>query len=169
VAPALIALGAHVTAVGPTATRTLPLDSFFVLPETDPERETVLGRGEVLTGVELPPPLPGLISSYRKVRMRAAWDFALASVAVALRFARGTVKDPRVVLGGVAPVPWRSRDAEAALAGATLDTQTIARAAAAALAKAEPLAGNAYKVPLVRGLLEAQLAAVVRNSDARTS
>jgi len=159
-APALIALGAHVTLVGRAATRTLPLEAFFVLPEADPERETVLAPGEIVTGVEMPGPLPGLVSSYRKVRTRAAWDFALVGVAVALRLASGVVKDPRIVLSGVAPVPWRSRDAEAALAGARLDTQSIARAAEAALARAEPLAGNAYKVPLARGLLESQLASL---------
>jgi xanthine dehydrogenase YagS FAD-binding subunit len=158
-APALIALGAHVQLAGAEATRTLPLESFYVPPSVDAERETVLARGEIVGAVELPPTAPGLLSSYRKVRVRGAWDFALASVALAVRFSGGFCSYARVVLGGVAPLPWRSRAAEILVTGSRLDRASIERAAEAALQEAEPLSQNAYKVALTKGLLAAQLAA----------
>ncbi|HPC83475.1 MAG TPA: xanthine dehydrogenase family protein subunit M [Thermoanaerobaculaceae bacterium] len=161
-APALVALGASVRLVGPAGPRALLLDRFFVPPSTDPQRETVLEPGEILTDVVLPPPGAGLRSSYRKVRARAVWDFALAGVALAARMEGDVVREARVVLSGVAPVPWRHPGAEAALAGKPLDATTIAAAARAATAGAEPLAHNAYKVELLRGLLTDELERLAR-------
>jgi xanthine dehydrogenase YagS FAD-binding subunit len=157
-APALIALGAVARITGPAGERSLALESLHVPPAEDPTRETRLEPGEILTAVALSAPPPGLRSSYRKVRGRGAWDFALAGVALALRFAGGTVAAARVVLSGVAPVPWRARAAEAVLTGRRLDDATVAAAAAAAVAGAEPLAHSRYKVAMVRGLVAEQLA-----------
>lgn len=161
-APALVVLGASVRLVGPSGKRDVPLDRFFVAPGRDPQRETVLAPGEILTEVLLPPAAPGLRSSYRKVRARAAWDFALAGVALAVRVEAGVVREARVALSGVAAVPWRHAGVEAILAGKPLDAATIAAAAAAATAGAEPLAQNAYKVELLRGLLTDELERMAR-------
>lgn len=156
-APALIALGASMRVNGPAGLRALPLDEFFVPPGVDPLRETVLEAGEILTEVILPPPVRGLRSSYRKVRARAVWDFALAGVALALRVDAGVVREARVVLSGVAPIPWRHRDVEAALVGRRLDGASISAAAAAATRGAGPMTRNAYKVELLRGLVTDEL------------
>lgn len=153
----LVALEARVRVVGPAGARTVPVESFFLLPSVDLRRENVLQPGEIVTEVLLPPPLPGLRSRYRKVRARGAWDFALAGVALAFRVAGGLVDFARIVLSGVAPAPWRSKEAEAALVGRPLDAATAGRAGAAAVKGAEPLEQNAYKVDLVRGLVEGTL------------
>ncbi|HXY41659.1 MAG TPA: xanthine dehydrogenase family protein subunit M [Vicinamibacteria bacterium] len=159
-APALMALGAVVQVVGPAGSRTLALDKLFVLPKDDVGRETVLQPGELVTRVVLPRPAPGLRSTYRKVRARASFDFALAGAAVALQLEGGHVRRARVVLSGVAPVPWPAPAVEQALTGQRLDHDTIARAAEAATEKMEPLEKNAYKLPLLRGLLRERLEAL---------
>jgi len=157
-APALTALGASVRVVGPDGARTVPIDEFYLRPEQDVHREAALEPGEVVTEIVLPPPASGLRSSYRKVRARRAWDFALAGVALAVRFDGHRVADSRVVLSGAAPIPWRSREAEAAIAGRTLDAATCRAAAEAAMGAARPLKRNGYKIPLFKGLLEEELA-----------
>jgi xanthine dehydrogenase YagS FAD-binding subunit len=156
-ASALVALDAKVTIAGPKGVRTIPLASFFVLPEVSVVKENVLTPGEVLTEILLDPPQPGARSTYRKVRERGAFDFALVGAAVLVALAGGKVQTARVVLSGVAPVPWRSADAEKALAGRSLDAATVAAAAAAAVKDAVPLPWNEFKVPLVRGVLEETL------------
>jgi len=156
-APALAALGATVAIVGPRGTRTVAVEELFVPPGTDVLHETVVGDDEILASISIPPPPSGLRSSYRKVRTRGAWDFALAAVALALELEDGTVRAARVVLGGVAPVPWRSRTAEQALIGAPLDASAVARACEAAVLGAQPLEHNGYKVPLLKGLVAEQL------------
>ena len=115
-----------------------------------------IAPGEIVTEILLSP-APGLHSSYRKVRERGAWDFALASVALALESSDGRVKRASVVLGGVAPVPWRAEAVERAIVGISLDGKTARAAAAAAVEGAEPLAHNAYKLPLIRGIVEESL------------
>jgi xanthine dehydrogenase YagS FAD-binding subunit len=161
-APALVALGATVRIVGPGGTRNVPVEAFHVLPSVDPRRETVLEPGEIVAEVVLPPPAPGLRSTYRKVRARASWDFALAGAAFALRMAGDVVREARVAFSGVAPVPWRAKGVEAALTGQRLNAATIGGAAAAAVKGAEPLAHNGYKVPLLRGLVTERLEALAR-------
>ena len=121
------------------------------------QKETVLKPNEIVTEILLPPPIQGLRSSYRKVRARRSWDFALAGVALALRFNGDHVEKARVVLSGAAPIPWRSKEVEEAITGKRLDAVTAAQAAEAAVKNAEPLENNAYKVPLFRGLLEEEL------------
>ena len=108
----------------------------------------------------LPPPTPGLRSSYRKVRTRGAWDFALAGVALAIVFDGDTVRSARIFLSGAAPIPWRATGVEAAITGKKLDAATIATAAAAGIEGAEPLAKNGYKLPLFEGLITDQLEAI---------
>ncbi len=153
-ATALTALGATVAIAGPTGERAVPIDEFFVLPETDVTREHVLGPGEIVTEVRLPALPEGTLSACRKVRARGAWDFALASLAATVRLEKDRVRDARLVLGAAAPIPWRARDAEQAIAGQRLDAKTIQRAAAAAVRGAAPLAHNGYKVAMFRGLVE---------------
>ncbi|MGE5239428.1 MAG: FAD binding domain-containing protein [Chloroflexota bacterium] len=161
-APALMALGATLRIAGPAGSRTVPVENFFVLPRVDVTRENVLKGNEVVTDIILPPPPQGSVSSYRKARARRSWDFALAGVAVALVFRDGLVTDARVVLSGVAPVPWRAKDAEDALTGKRLDGE-IKAAAAAAVRGAKPLSGNGYKIALTQGLIEEALLAHTRS------
>jgi len=160
-AVALVALGARARVTGPGGVRTVPLATFFVLPEKNVKKETVLERNEVLTDILLPPAETGAKSSYRKVRSRGSWDFALASVALALTIdTGGIVKRARVVLGAAAPAPWRAEGAEKAIVGNKLTADTAARAAEAAVKGAETLSQNEYKVALFRGVVEEQLLAM---------
>lgn len=162
-APALVALEAQVRIRGTGGSRMVAVEGFHVPPATDPTRETVLEPGEVVTEIILPPPARGLRSSYRKVRARRSWDFALAGVALAVAPNGGTVEKARVVLSGAAPIPWRAVASEEALAGRPLDAETAARAGEAAVEGARPLAQNGYKIPLFRALVEAELLALVED------
>jgi xanthine dehydrogenase YagS FAD-binding subunit len=150
-APALMALDASVRLAGPRGSRTVALDAFFVLPSKDYTRETVVEPDELVTEVLLPPPPATAASTYRKVRARGAWDFALTGAAVALGLHGKKIERARVVLSGVAPVPWRVELAERELIGHELSDALIERAAQRASAKASPLSANAYKVALVQG------------------
>lgn len=157
-APALVALGASVTLRSSAGERKVELESFFTLPSAgDLKRETVLRDDEVLTHVHVPAPAAGMQSTYLKFRERGSFDFALSSVALSVWRDGARVKEARVVLGGVAPIPWRAKGAEAALVGAALDAATIQRASEAAVQGAEPLGQNAYKIPLTRGLVQRAL------------
>lgn len=158
-APMLVALGAEVRISGARGERSMALEDFFVLPDQDLERENVLQQGEIVTEVVLPA-ASGVKSSYRKIRERGAWDFALVSVALAVRLSGSTVAEARVVLGGVAPAPWRSAAAEAALIGKEPNPSVAAAVAAAAVAGAQPLEQNAYKVLLAKGALMESLVAL---------
>jgi xanthine dehydrogenase YagS FAD-binding subunit len=164
-APALVALGATLRVRGPAGERTLPVEELFVPPADDPTRETILEPGEIVVDVELPVPAAGLRSSYRKVRARQAWDFALAGLALAVTLdgagAGARVRSVRAVLSGVAAVPWRSTAIEATITGRRLEPAVIEQAAAAAVRDAEPLDHNGYKVDLVRGVVVEELAALV--------
>jgi len=160
IAPALAALGAVCRISGPASSRSVAVESFHVPATEDPRRETVLEVDEILTEVVLPPPASGLRSSYRKVRERGAWDFAIAGVALALVFEGDTVTSADVFLSGAAPVPWRSTATEDIITGSTLDAATIAKAATATIEGAEPLAKNGYKLPLFEGLVTEQLEAI---------
>ena len=156
-APALTAYKATVHIAGPAGMRNVSIEQFFVAPSKDVTKETVLEKGEIVTEIILPPPLRGVKSSYRKVRARSSWDFALAGVALALQMTGGNVTDARILLSGAAPIPWRSVDAEKALMGNTLDPDTIKRTAALSVSNARSLSHNAYKIPLFRGIIEEEL------------
>jgi len=156
-APALVAFDAHVRIMGPKGARTVALEKFCVLPAVDARRDTVLEPGEIVTDIALPP-AQGVRSSYRKVRARASWDFALAGLALAIRFDREVVSHARAVLSAAAPIPWRSKELEGALLGKKLDADIIAKAADAAMKNAQPLEQNGYKIPLFKGMIEEELA-----------
>jgi xanthine dehydrogenase YagS FAD-binding subunit len=159
-APMLVALQAVVRINGPRGDRLVGLDEFFVLPSTAIEKENVLEQGEIVTDIMLPAPETGLRSTYRKVRERGAWDFALAGVALAIKFEGDTVIDARVVFSGVAPVPWRSRETETVIIGKRVDAALAARAAVTAIKKASPLEQNGYKAPVLQGAVEESLLAI---------
>jgi len=151
---ALVALDAIVHARAPGGgERAIPIADLHVLPGAHPEVESVLARGELITHVTIPATPLAARSRYVKVRDRAAYAFALASAAVALELAGETIRAARVALGGVATKPWRSPEAEQALAGQPAGRRTFERAAAAALAAARPRGGNTYKVELARRTL----------------
>ncbi|MBW7932924.1 MAG: FAD binding domain-containing protein [Gemmatimonadaceae bacterium] len=155
-APALMSLDAKVRLASARGTRTLTLDEFFVLPAKDHTRETVVAADEIVTDILLPPPPKGAAGAYRKIRARGAWDFAITGAAATLGFDGSRVAHARIVLSGVAPVPWRVPAAEKVLVGHSLSETRIEQAAKAASAGASPLSGNAYKVALVQGaVLEA--------------
>ena len=135
------------------AARSIPLSEFYLLPGDTPERETVLDAGELITHVHLPASLDARRSHYLKVRDRASYEFALASAAVVLETRGDSITRASVSLGGVATVPWRSREAEAALVGALACRETFVIAADAALAQARPLQHNAFKVQLAKRTL----------------
>jgi xanthine dehydrogenase YagS FAD-binding subunit len=139
--------------LGPNGERTIPLVSFYRLPGDEPQRDTVLEHGELITAVDLPQLPFATRSHYRKVRDRASYAFALVSVAAAIDVADGMVRDARIAFGGVAHVPWRAAKAEAALRGAPATEDMFGRAADAELADAQPLPGTAFKVPLARNVL----------------
>jgi xanthine dehydrogenase YagS FAD-binding subunit len=156
-APAFLALDARVRIIGPKGARILPIEKFFILPDEDATRETALGPGELVIGILVPPGTPGTTSSYRKVRARGSWDFAMAGLATAITMKAGKVADARLVLSGVAPAPWRLHAVEKLLIGQKIDAKVVAKAADAAVAGAKPLEQNGYKVALVRGLIEEAL------------
>jgi xanthine dehydrogenase YagS FAD-binding subunit len=159
-APALMALGASVTIQGPQNSRTVPLDKFFVLPTQSIQRENILAANEIVTAVTVPAPKPGTKSVYLKQKGRESFDWALASVACVLQITGGTVKNAALVLGGVAPIPWRAAAAEKLLVGQKLTPELAKRVADAALQGAKPLQHNAYKVPLTKALVRHALAQV---------
>jgi xanthine dehydrogenase YagS FAD-binding subunit len=156
-AVALAAFDAVVHVLGPAGARELPLLELHRLPGDDPSRDTVLEPDELIVAVELPKLPVAAHSTYRKVRGRASFEFALVSVAAALELEDGAVREARVALGGVAHKPWRARRAEEALRGAPATRESFARAAAAELEQAEPLRDNGYKVPLAHNTLVATL------------
>jgi xanthine dehydrogenase YagS FAD-binding subunit len=152
-AVALAALDAVVHVEGAAGPRVVPLGEFYRLPGDEPDRETTLERGDLITAVELPALGYAAHSAYRKVRDRASYAFAVASAAAALDVAGGVVRDVRLALGAVAPVPWRARRAEQLLAGRPATAEWFGRAADAELAAAAPLRDNAFKVTLVRNIV----------------
>jgi xanthine dehydrogenase YagS FAD-binding subunit len=156
-AVALVALDATVE----TSSRSLPLRDLHRLPGDEPERDTVLEHGELITAVRLPPLPFARRSRYAKVRERASFSFAVVSVAAALEVEDGFVKNVRLALGGVAHTPWRARLAEGALLGAPATAESFARAAAAELAEARPLRDNAYKLSIAGNLIVRTLSELV--------
>lgn len=156
-APMLVALDASAHIHSPDGHRDVPLGEFFTMPtEGDVTRENVLRPDELLTTVSLPR-REGWRSTYLKFQEKGSFDFALSAVALALRMQGDVVEEARIVLGGVAPVPWRAPAAESALTGRRIDDGAIAAVQEQALAGAEPLEQNGYKVPLTQGLLRRAL------------
>jgi xanthine dehydrogenase YagS FAD-binding subunit len=159
-APALVALDATFRLIGPAGERRVAASDFFALPSVNPARENVLAEDEVLAGVEVPVPAAGTRSHYLKIMDREAWTHAVVSAAVVLQMDGNVCRRARLVLGGVAPIPWRLPDIEPLLAGRPLTSDVIDRAAALAVAGARPLAHNAYKIPLTQAAVSRALTAV---------
>ncbi|MEI9931821.1 MAG: xanthine dehydrogenase family protein subunit M [Rhizomicrobium sp.] len=150
---ALSALDATVTVVGRNGEREIPLINLHRLPGMTPQIETLLEAGELITAVTLPPNNFAACSSYRKVRDRASYAFALVSVAAGLEMDGDIVKDVRLALGGVAHKPWRAHIAESALKGGPITDATLHQAAYAELAAAKGLRDNAFKIELAKRVI----------------
>lgn len=160
-APALVALGAQIKIVGPSGEKTIPLEKFFVLPSVDYKRENILTGGEIVTKIIVPAPKPGSKGFYYKVRERLAWDHAIVAVATIVESSGGVVRDARVVMGGVAPIPWRAGKAEEFLRGKAINEASAKRAGEIALEGAKPLKDNSYKIRIAQDLIQRGLLASV--------
>lgn len=160
-APALVALDAEVRLRGTNGDRAVPMAGFLQPPSDDRRTETAARPGELIAAVHLPPLPAQARTTFLKAMDRNVWAFALVSVAVVLHLDERQIVDARIVMGGVASVPWRAVEAEAVLRGAGADEAAFARAADAALAGARTLQHNGYKVPLATALVRRALAAAV--------
>jgi len=156
-APALVALDATFHIVGPSGERDVPAADFFVLPRQKAAAENILANDEVLASVHVPASAAGTRSVYEKVLDREAWTHAVVSAAIVLRMEGQVCRSARVVLGGVAPIPWRLPEVERLLAGQRITEAIATRAGEAAVAGARPLAKNAYKVPMTNALVRRTL------------
>jgi xanthine dehydrogenase YagS FAD-binding subunit len=182
-APALVALDAKFVITGPKGQRVIPAADFFALPKTDPARENVLAHDEILTEVRLPAvkgswtfntpystTTSGLRSMYHKELDRESWTHAVVSVAAALEIDQGVCRGARIVLGGVAPVPWRLQKVEAMLMGQRITPELAAKAGEASIEGAQPLAKNKYKLPITKAVVKRTIAGLTgggAGSDSR--
>ncbi len=160
-APALIAYDAEIELRGPRRSRRIALADLYLAPRGRERREHTLKAGELITAVRIGERALGRRGTYLKALDRKAWSFALVSVAAAARIRDGKASDVRIVLGGVAPVPWRVPEAERALEGRALDDAACADASDLLLAGAQPLRDNAYKLTLARALVRRALRGLV--------
>jgi len=156
-APALVALDAEFHVSGPSGDRVIPAGQFFQLPRVDAARENVLAPDDVMFAITLPAARPGVRSTYHKVLDREAWTHAVVSVAIVLDMDKQVCRSARVVLGGVAPIPWRLPKVEAMLVGQRITPELAAKAGEAAIEGARPLAKNKYKVPLTKNVVKRTL------------
>jgi xanthine dehydrogenase YagS FAD-binding subunit len=159
-APMLIALAATATIASPKGDKVLPLESFYAGPDVDVRRENVLTKGQFLKSVWVPAPKPGLKTAYVKLEERGTWDFALVSAAAAGVMKGGALAEISIVMGGVAPVPWRLKKAEDVLRDKAATAAVIREAADAALKDASPLKENGYKTDLVFAALREAVTAI---------
>jgi len=157
-ASALVALGSSVRIAGAGGReRTAAIDKFFVRPRENVRRENVLLPDEILVEIVVPAAPTGSKSIFVKEMVREIWDFPLCSVAAMVTMQNGIVRDARIVLGGVAPIPYRALKAEAAIKGQVLDESAAAAAGVAATDGARPLAKNGYKVALTQAVVKRAL------------
>lgn len=160
-APALIALDASARVIGPTGEKTVPFGDYFTSPRIDVLRENILGPADILAEISIPEPKANSRGVFLKVRERQVWDFADVSVAVQMTARNRTVDDVRIVMGGVAPVPYRAPRAEDILKGKTLTEDLARQAGETAFAGARPMTYNAYKVDIGKELVKRALIAAV--------
>jgi xanthine dehydrogenase YagS FAD-binding subunit len=161
-APALVALDASFRIVGPAGERRVRAADFFTLPTVDAARENVLTDGEILAEIILPSRGRASVrSTYHKILDREAWTHAVVSAAVVMEMDKDVCRRARIVLGGVAPIPWRLPEVEAMLTGQRVTPELAANAGAAAVAGARPLAKNGYKVPMVRAMVARTVAGLI--------
>jgi xanthine dehydrogenase YagS FAD-binding subunit len=154
---ALSAYGANLEVVSAKGRRMLPMDQFFYLPTETATVENTLAPGEIIESVSIPKPPPGARAVYRKLKEKESFDWPIVEVAVVVPIQGGSIQNARVFFGSVAPVPYRSKEAEAALNGSKPSSETAKRAAEAAVKTAKPLSQNAYKVRLAKVELERAL------------
>ena len=168
-ATALVALDAAVRVVGPEGERTVPLETFFAVPTDERRRENVLTGDEIIRTVVIPQPpdiavgdgaTTSSTSTYLKAMDRKVWAFALVGIGARVTMAGGRIAESRIVLGGVSQAPWRAHEAEALLLGAEPSEELVRQVGEVALAGAEPLEHNGYKVPLAKALVRRALVAV---------
>jgi xanthine dehydrogenase YagS FAD-binding subunit len=152
-ATALLALNAQAKVVGPSGERTVPFDNYFVGPRQDILHENVLKADEIMTEVFIPNPAPGTKQVWAKLKDRAVYDFAIVSVAAAFTVQNDLWQDGRVVLGGVAPVPYRATGIENQLKGKNIKT-AIRQAAATIRTASRPMSMNAFKVDVAQNMVE---------------
>ena len=150
---AMAALEATIHVQGPKGLRSIAFGDFHLLPGKTPHRETVLEPGDLITHVTLPAPIKGSKQVYLKLRDRASYEFALASAAVVISVAGGSVSHARIALGGVGTKPWRSKEAEAALVGQSADRASFRKAAEAAMRDAKAQSQNGFKIELAKRCL----------------
>jgi xanthine dehydrogenase YagS FAD-binding subunit len=160
-APVLIALGGTVRLYGPGGKRDVPLEKFFRIPQSENEREHDLKPNEIVTDIMVPSQA-GVKTAFYEIRQKEAMDWPLALASVALRMQAGKVSSARVVMGHVAPIPWRSEDAEQALMGNAVTEETAQAAADAAVSKATSLGRNRYKIQLARVAVKRAILATAR-------
>jgi xanthine dehydrogenase YagS FAD-binding subunit len=163
-APALVALGATFRIVGPGGERRVPAADFFTLPRQNAAVENVLGDDDVLASIDLPAVKAGSKSHYFKVMDRETWTHAVVSSAVVLEMNGDTCRTAHVVLGGVAPIPWRLPNVEQMLAGQRITEELAARAAETAVSGARALSKNAYKIPMTKGVVRRSLLQAAQNA-----
>jgi xanthine dehydrogenase YagS FAD-binding subunit len=152
-APALVALDAKFRIVGPSGERVVPAADFFALPQKDATKENVLAADEVLAGVQLPPAHASRRSTYNKVLDREAWTHAVVSAAIVLDMDNEICRRARLVLGGVAPIPWRLPNVERLLTSQRITPELAAKAGEEAIVGAQKLSKNAYKLPMTKALV----------------
>jgi xanthine dehydrogenase YagS FAD-binding subunit len=158
-APALVALDAQMVIRNAGGERVVPAETFFIGPSVDITRMTVLEPGDLLTSIRIPATWAGATFYFEKVRDRQVWDFPLVNVASALKVSAGRIEQARIVVNAVAAHPMRLHAVEDAVAGQTQSEETAAMAGELAVAGAEPLAHNGYKIPLMRNLVKRALRA----------
>ncbi len=152
-APALISLDAQIILSSPDGEKTMPLENFYILPRQNVRRENILEGNQFLKEIKIPLPENGSKSVYYKFKERGTWDFAVVSAAVTGTVSGRVCRDIKIVLGGVAPVPWRLKKAEDFIKGKQLTEEVIRQGAKEALKDARPLEENGYKIDLVEAVL----------------
>lgn len=152
-APSLISLDAEAVISGPDGDKTLPLEEFYILPQVNVRRENILEEGQILKEIRIPLPKNGAKNTYYKMKERETWDFAIVSAAINGFVSEGTFREIKIVLGGVAPIPWRLQKAEDFIKGKKVTEQVLRQAAKEALQDAAPLEENAYKLDMVEAVL----------------
>jgi xanthine dehydrogenase YagS FAD-binding subunit len=161
---ALAALEATIQIQGPNKTRDVSIEDFFLLPKDSPHRENILGPGDLVTSVTLPPPRTKSLQIYLKLRDRASYEFALASAAVVLELKQQRIAFVRIALGGVGSKPWRSFEAEEILHNQAAHVPAFNQAAQAALSNAIPQSHNGFKIELARRCLSHALTLAVKSA-----
>ena len=152
-APALISLDAQIAISSPDGEKTMPLEDFYILPQQNIRRENVLEENQFLKEIRIPVPKNGSKSTYYKFKERGTWDFAVVSAAVNGIISGGSFQDIKIVLGGVAPIPWRLKKTEDFIKGKQLNETVIRQGAKEALKDARALEENGYKLDLIEAVL----------------